>query len=258
MSARIEVTPLEALRHLVDVARLIDADECPELYNELQSVLTVAGAVLAEPQPEPIGVILEGRFSNRFEWASDEIMIEGSLVWAKVYATPVAAQPPMPKLPSTPAEAIVFIGSNFGSIDVEGPLEDRCIRLSVHDLLSAFSVLAMDAEEAAQPSESPQRITQAQIDYIGEAIRAELAKLNSAPTAAVSAAPSGDVERERDRYKSLVIATQEAILTYYDGLSARKHGGIEQCKAFETIELALGMNWQPGVDHRAAITATKE
>lgn len=41
------ITPLQALRRLVDIARLIDADECPEFYNQLQGELTVAGAVLA-------------------------------------------------------------------------------------------------------------------------------------------------------------------------------------------------------------------
>jgi len=48
MSA-ITMTLLEALRRLVDVARLIDASECGELYNELQGALTVAGTVLANP-----------------------------------------------------------------------------------------------------------------------------------------------------------------------------------------------------------------
>lgn len=43
------ITPLQALRRLVDVARLIDADECPELYNQFQAELAVAGTVLAEP-----------------------------------------------------------------------------------------------------------------------------------------------------------------------------------------------------------------
>lgn len=43
------LTPLQSLRRLVDVARLIDADECPDLYNQLQAELTVAGAVLADP-----------------------------------------------------------------------------------------------------------------------------------------------------------------------------------------------------------------
>lgn len=43
------VTPLQSLRRLVDVVRLIDADECPELYNQLQAEITVAGAVLTEP-----------------------------------------------------------------------------------------------------------------------------------------------------------------------------------------------------------------
>lgn len=42
-----DITPLQALRRLVDIARLIDADECPEFYNQLQGELTVAGAVLA-------------------------------------------------------------------------------------------------------------------------------------------------------------------------------------------------------------------
>lgn len=44
------ITPLQALRRLVDIARLIDADECPELYNQLQGELAVAGAVLAEAE----------------------------------------------------------------------------------------------------------------------------------------------------------------------------------------------------------------
>lgn len=46
------ITPLQALRRLVDIARLIDADECPEFYNQLQGELVVAGAVLAEPQQD--------------------------------------------------------------------------------------------------------------------------------------------------------------------------------------------------------------
>jgi hypothetical protein len=48
MSA-VTMTPLEALRRLVDVVRLLDASECGELYNELQGALTVAGTVLADP-----------------------------------------------------------------------------------------------------------------------------------------------------------------------------------------------------------------
>ena len=36
----------DALRKLVDVTRLIDANECGELYNELQSALYVAGEAL--------------------------------------------------------------------------------------------------------------------------------------------------------------------------------------------------------------------
>lgn len=42
-----DITPLQALRRLVDIARLIDADECPEFYNQLQGELVIAGAVLA-------------------------------------------------------------------------------------------------------------------------------------------------------------------------------------------------------------------
>ena len=38
----------DALRQLVDVTRLIDAHECGELYNELQSALYVAGEALHE------------------------------------------------------------------------------------------------------------------------------------------------------------------------------------------------------------------
>ena len=116
-------------------------------------------------------------------------------------AAPVA-QPALPKLPSTPEEVVAFIGPNFGSLDVEGPIEDRVIRLTVHDLLSAFQDhVDFPTEQPAQQVEAAgQRITQAEIDYIGEqwdecmydapgmmidigqSIRAELAKLNAAPT----------------------------------------------------------------------------
>lgn len=39
----------------------------------------------------PIGTIKEGRFSNRFEWASDEIASDSSLIGASVYTTSPAA-----------------------------------------------------------------------------------------------------------------------------------------------------------------------
>lgn len=42
------ITPLQALRRLVDVARLIDADECPELYNQLQAELGIAYGVMRD------------------------------------------------------------------------------------------------------------------------------------------------------------------------------------------------------------------
>lgn len=48
------------------------------------------------------------------------------------------AEPAKPALPSTPEEVVAFIGSHFGSMDVDGPLEDRHVRMSIHDLLSAF------------------------------------------------------------------------------------------------------------------------
>lgn len=60
------ITPLQALRRLVDVARLIDADECPELYNQIQAELTVAGAVLTEPQQEPVAYL---QFRAAQQWS---------------------------------------------------------------------------------------------------------------------------------------------------------------------------------------------
>jgi len=45
---------------------------------------------------------------------------------------------------------------------------------------------------------------------------------------------------------------REAVLTYYDALTARQHGGMAQDKAFNTIQHALGLSWHFGVDHRAA------
>lgn len=37
---------------------------------------------------------------------------------------------------------------------------------------------------------------------------------------------------------------REAVLTYYDALTARQHGGVAMDKAFHAIEDALGMCWQ--------------
>ena len=45
---------------------------------------------------------------------------------------------------------------------------------------------------------------------------------------------------------------REAVLTYFDALAARQHGGVAQDKAFNSIQQALGLSWQFGVDHRAA------
>lgn len=44
----------------------------------------------AESRFEPIGVIQEGRFRNRFEWVSDEVADDVSLIGASVYFVPPA------------------------------------------------------------------------------------------------------------------------------------------------------------------------
>lgn len=67
-------------------------------------------------------------------------------------ADSVAAQPALPKLPSTTAEVLDFIGPNFESVEViqpiEGCPEDFRVTLTGHDLLSAFQ-----AYEDAQPAD---------------------------------------------------------------------------------------------------------
>jgi hypothetical protein len=44
----------------------------------------------ATPVVAPIGVIKEGRFSNRFEWASDQIASDDRLIGLGVYTAPPA------------------------------------------------------------------------------------------------------------------------------------------------------------------------
>jgi hypothetical protein len=154
---------------------------------------------------------------------------------------PVAAQqaaPGSPKPPSTPSEVIDFIASHFDSLDVEGPLEDRQVRMSVHDLLSAFSDwFDLDEVGGRQAVVAVPRITQAEIDYIGEqwdgceydapgmtidigqAIRAELARLNATPQPA--AAPSGDVKRDN----ALRVA-RAALKTADNSIKGREHTGF--------------------------------
>lgn len=73
--------------------------------------------------------------------------------WNAVEARNHEMRPEMPKLPSTPEEAIVFIGGHFQFMDIEGVPEDRRISLTVHDLLSFFQNLADVASEAAQPAD---------------------------------------------------------------------------------------------------------
>lgn len=53
-----------------------------------------------------------------------------------------------------------------------------------------------------------------------------------------------DLEREMS-------AVREAVLTYYDALSARQHAGVAQDRAFNAIEQALGLSWQACVVHRS-------
>jgi len=45
------------------------------------------------------------------------------------------------------------------------------------------------------------------------------------------------------------------IISYYEALSAREHGGVALDRAFKRIESALGMNWD---EWRAAASMTKE
>lgn len=61
-------------------------------------------ALPATPQPagavqEPIGIIKEGNFSNRFEWVSDEVATNSLLIGLNVYASapPAAVQPDVPR-----------------------------------------------------------------------------------------------------------------------------------------------------------------
>ena len=58
----------DALRRLVDVTRLIDAHECGELYNELQSALYVAGEALHEADTNKPAVTVDSpEFMERVE-----------------------------------------------------------------------------------------------------------------------------------------------------------------------------------------------
>lgn len=50
-----------------------------------------------------------------------------------------AIQQPQWKPPRTADELIAFIGSHCASMDTDGPVDDRMIRLSFHDLRSAFN-----------------------------------------------------------------------------------------------------------------------
>lgn len=89
-------THAEALRRLVDVARLIDADECPELYNQLQGELAVAGAVLAGPQAEASQEhVAEIASTFLLVWAGSGpiapiVEKHGLRVGSKLYAAPQA------------------------------------------------------------------------------------------------------------------------------------------------------------------------
>jgi hypothetical protein len=68
-----------------------------ERENEALRVQVAQRAGSGEAGPQPIGIIKEGRFSNRFERISDEVADDASLIGASVYAAPPAAvQPDMP------------------------------------------------------------------------------------------------------------------------------------------------------------------
>lgn len=45
---------------------------------------------------------------------------------------------------------------------------------------------------------------------------------------------------------------REAVLTYYDALTARKNGESAGYRLLDAVQEALGMHWEHGVDHRAA------
>ena len=49
---------------------------------------------------------------------------------------------------------------------------------------------------------------------------------------------------EAARQVPAVAVIRQAILDYYDDLTARKHGGVAMDKAFNKIQVALGICWQ--------------
>lgn len=91
------ITPLQALRRLVDIARLIDADECPELYNQLQGELTVAGAVLATQADD---------FAHFLSYSG--LSAESEEVKEKMRRAFEAGQPPASKAALTPPDAFML------------------------------------------------------------------------------------------------------------------------------------------------------
>jgi len=121
MEARHSVTPLEALKRLIAVAKWPDAMA----------------------------------FASEVDWITFQRELGVAEMVVRDYVAPVAPQPALPKLPSTPEEVVAFIDGQFDSMDTVGNVEDRRISLTVHDLLSCFQNLADFAgEQPAQQVEA--------------------------------------------------------------------------------------------------------
>lgn len=226
------ITAHEALRQCVEAMKLVDFADCaehPELWHKLNAAQQVAEEVLKRPEQEPAAYIRAcgldnlkaGRTAVVYPCYTDS---DQSFC---LYAAPVAAQ----QAAAVPeGYSLVRTDALHGAFNlVDPPPVEHDGKLMVFVNPNAASVLTS----------------------LSAAVRYMVTSAAPQP----AAAPSGDVGR--DRYKPLVVAVREAILTYYDELSARQHGGVAQDKALNTIQEAFGMYWQPGIDHRA-ITATKD
>jgi len=167
------VAPMESLKRLRDIVSQLDAAECPALYNQIQGELAVAEMVLRDVSP-----VQDIHCQEFHELAMDyrgESIASAPHAYAALcdyielrLAAPVAPQPAMPTLPSTPEDVIDFLGSNIECMDAVGAVEDRRITLSVHDLLSAFQEFADSADddlpEVAKTEEEKNAATRRMLD----------------------------------------------------------------------------------------------
>jgi len=184
------LTPMEALRRLIEACKMINSTECEDIgvWNQLQGELGVAEGVVRDfPQSDII-------IAQRLRDAAEDPMWDGHAEVSKRLLILAAENMEVARARIVELEvaAVAAQPSEAAQEDAESGIDVEVLHFLLDKVRGAHSAAI---NVAYCPSSEPFKQAQKAFTSALETLRNTLSML-SAPTAAVSAAPSGEVERD--------------------------------------------------------------